>query len=288
VDEACPTAGELRADAVLRVLQGGALSDVARELAVAPALLQRWCETFLTAGVDALTRARPHDDARSLLLAVLAHELRRPLTTLQGMALLLVDPRTTPDQRARIAAAVRGQVDRVDRLTRDLGDETAMAAGTLQLRIEPTPVPTVVDRVVAGLEADTVRVGSVADVVVPLDGDRITQVLDNLVANAREHGGATVELRATVEGPWLRFEVSDDGGTPLPLAVVRRLFEPFERGGASSGSGLGLYIVRTLVVAHGGQVGADADDERTTFWVQLPLAGPANHHPNDLRSRSTR
>ena len=97
-------------------------------------------------------------------------------------------------------------------------------------------------------------------------------MLDNLLENARRHAaGSTPVIVVGREDGWAQVLVSTRGA-PIDPALARRLFEPFERGSASSdGAGLGLYVCRTLVVAHGGDVGVRADEDGNHFWVRLPL-----------------
>jgi signal transduction histidine kinase len=101
-------------------------------------------------------------------------------------------------------------------------------------------------------------------------------VLSNLVGNALTHGAreARIEVALRRDGDQALCDVSN-GGPPIPDAVAARIFEPFQQGpsdGAPRGLGLGLYIVRQIVEAHGGRVTVRCADGRTCFRVQLPCA----------------
>ncbi len=106
------------------------------------------------------------------------------------------------------------------------------------------------------------------------DADRIAQVISNLVGNALQHseGDITVTLRGDEE--FVRLETRN-GGAPIPAEVLPYVFEPGRRGNARSGGlGLGLFIVRQIVLAHGGTIEVRSNEvEGTTFTAQFPRKG---------------
>jgi signal transduction histidine kinase len=113
------------------------------------------------------------------------------------------------------------------------------------------------------------------------DGDRLAQVVTNLVGNALQHGPADTPVRVSIrdEGPKVLLEVHNEG-RPIPPGVLAELFEPYRRGpgaGASQGSlGLGLFITRQIVLGHGGTIDVRSTaPEGTTFTVCLPRDGRA-------------
>jgi signal transduction histidine kinase len=114
------------------------------------------------------------------------------------------------------------------------------------------------------------------------DADRLEQVIGNLVANATRHAppGTNVRIRALDEGDAVRVDVENDG-PPVPPESVRAIFEPFQTssggtpGSAHEGLGLGLFIVRSIVEAHGGTVEVLSAPERPViFTVRLPRTPP--------------
>ena len=111
------------------------------------------------------------------------------------------------------------------------------------------------------------------------DADRLTQVISNLVVNAIQHGqGTPVTLTAVEEGDAVTVEVHN-GGVPIPPAIMASIFEPLARGGKAGGLhsiGLGLFIARAIVSAHGGEIGLrSSTDQGTTFTARLPKGDSA-------------
>ena len=111
------------------------------------------------------------------------------------------------------------------------------------------------------------------------DADRLAQVISNLVVNAIQHGqGTPVTLTAMEEGDAVTVEVHN-GGVPIPPAMMASIFEPLARGGKAGGVhsiGLGLFIARAIVSAHGGEIGVrSSSDQGTTFTARLPKVDSA-------------
>ena len=211
-------------------------------------------------------------------LAMVGHDLRSPLTALKGQAQLMKRRRAYSEQAVD---AILAQVDRMDRLVADLADVVRLEAGRLELARAPIDL---VELAREGVEQarllsprHPIRVeapeGPVAAVV---DRHRLGQVLQNLLGNAVKYSpaGSEVAVRVSVEDGEARLSVADRG-----IGVARdqlpRLFERFYRAGvtgAPAGLGLGLYISRMLVEAHGGRIWAQsAPGEGSTFTVALPL-----------------
>jgi signal transduction histidine kinase len=112
------------------------------------------------------------------------------------------------------------------------------------------------------------------------DKERLAQVVSNLIGNAIEHGkpGGAIEVRLRSEGDGVRLEVHNQGAA-IPAELLPSIFDPFRRqqraGQKSEGLGLGLYICRELVRAHGGEIAVQSTDEAgTTFTVRLPRKRP--------------
>ena len=216
---------------------------------------------------DAEGRRRAEAESAALLTTV-AHELRSPLTGVKGFSSTLLRnwDRFTDDQKRLMLETIEADADRVTRLITELLDASRINAGRLTVHAQPLELrprleAQVERRVAAGAERDAFVV-DVPDDLGPLwaDPDRLEQVVANLVENAVRHGRGTVRLqgrRAVLgDAPAVDLIVSDDGDGIAPQHR-ELVFSRFWQGGAKSGTGLGLYLVRGLVEAHGGTVTAE-------------------------------
>ena len=213
---------------------------------------------------------------RDEFLTVAAHELRTPLTSLKLQSQSLV--RRSPDDTSRVMLR---QVDRLCRLVDQLLDVSRISAGKLLLQLERSDLQTLaVD--VAGRLADEAAASGCNLVVhgaapMPLECDpmRIEQVITNLVSNAIKYGrGKPVELELSQVDGRLRLAVRDHG-IGVQAGDQTRIFERFERAVSVreyGGLGLGLYISRQIVQAHGGTIAVSSDPGAgSTFAIELPL-----------------
>jgi len=223
-------------------------------------------------------------DLRRQLTADVAHELRTPLTLILGHAEALSEgvlPASPKNLRL-----IHEEAERLSRLVDDLRLLSRAEAGDLPLSLGPTWAGELAEKVVVKHEAAAAQseVALSLDVERPLpqiqaDPDRLTQVLDNLLDNAIRHtpraGEVHVALRA-VPG-FVRFEVRDAGSGITPEDLPR-VFERFYRSDAArsrdrGGSGLGLAIARSIVEAHGGEIGVTSSEgEGALFWFEVPEA----------------
>jgi signal transduction histidine kinase len=215
------------------------------------------------------------------LMAIVGHDLRNPLTSMKTGAALLARSPELSDHLREDAGRILSNARRMERLIGDLLDYTRLHAG-VDLPVAPVEVQLVdlTRRAVSdlGREAEErVTVEGRGDVGGVWDPDRLEQVVANLVTNALKYGPPQRPVRVVVDGggDGVTLSVSDEGGGLSPLAQ-QGLFEPFRpaRGGDGAGDGsigLGLYVVRRIAEAHGGQVAVDSAAERgTTFTVCLP------------------
>ena len=221
---------------------------------------------------------------RRAMMSDVAHELRTPLSNIQGHIEAMQDGLMEADTAT--LDTVHRQALYLNHLVDDLRLLAAAEARELPLQREPTPVKEIVDRVVASFkpsaEAASVRLEAEIDDGLPslhLDRVRMEQVVANLVDNAIRHtpSGGTVVVAATTEDDSVRVEVADTGhGIPtdaLPHVFDRlyRVDPSRERG--TGGSGLGLTIARQLVEAHGGTIWAHSEEgSGSRFGFDLPLA----------------
>ena len=232
---------------------------------------------YLSAVRDVSDRKRAERLQRDFL-AMVGHDLRGPLTTLRGNAQLL---RRRGAYREANVDAIITQADRMARLIDDLTDLVRFEAGRPELRRAPVEL---VGLVRAQAEAARVLSADHAVEVVAPDGpltgewdaDRLGQVLQNLLGNALKHApaGGRVEVRVETDGAEARVSVRDEGPGIAPEHLPH-LFERFYRADATGagGLGLGLYISRMLVEAHGGRIWAESEPGAgSTFTVALPVA----------------
>ena len=275
--------GDARAQAVLAVLAGASRSEVADRYGIHEGLLDRWVETFIQAGSRALAEGIAEPETRSeqrdRYLGLIAHELRSPLAMIQGWTDLLGAANEEPEVVLQARDGIARQTVRLRRLAEDALDATSVALGRLELETEPVWLGEAVSGIIAARSLALPDIDIAEDVRVAMDRDRFGQILDNLLENARKHAGRATGVRVGRRGMFGEVVVSSTGD-PIDRETARRMFEPFERGSTTaSGVGLGLYVCRSLMVAHGGQIGLRVDDDGNHFWLRLPLL-----HPDDEES----
>ncbi|MEE1740787.1 ATP-binding protein [Streptomyces sp. BE147] len=223
------------------------------------------------------------------LIATVAHELRSPLTSVKGFTATLLAKweRFTDDQKRLMLETVDADAGRVTRLIAELLDISRIDSGRLELRRQPVDISAAVERHVQALTAN----GQAPDRFLvrnrqPLpdlwaDPDKVDQVLGNLLENAVRHGEGTVTIEiapapapANNDETGTEVTVSDEG-PGIPEESMGRVFTRFWRGSKRGGTGLGLYIVKGIVEAHGGTItvgrgpGGGAE-----FRFILPVSAP--------------
>lgn len=213
-------------------------------------------------------------------VAMASHDLATPVTVLRARAQLM--QRRQAYDEAAIAAIIE-QTTRMERLIADLRDLVRLEAGQIELRRVAVDLRDVAresaERVRVQATAHAVRIETPRD---PLRGewdpDRLGQVLDNLLGNAVKYSqtGGDIVVRVMACGGEARIAVADRG-EGIPAEALPRLFERYyraDRGEEGSGLGIGLYISRMLVEAHGGRIWAEsAPGQGSTFTVALPFEG---------------
>jgi PAS domain S-box-containing protein len=216
--------------------------------------------------------------SRAELVSTVAHELRSPLTSVKGFTATLLNKwsRFTDDQKRVMLETVNADADRVTRLITELLDVSRIESGRMEVHRQLVDLPDrarkiIAGRVAAGDAEDRFRVevhGGLPETW--LDADKIDQILGNLVENAVRHGAGIVTVvvePARMDGeaalpPVVVPGVPDaasvsvrDQGEGISPEVAPRVFRRFWRGKRRGGTGLGLYIVKGLVEAHGGTIG---------------------------------
>jgi len=228
-------------------------------------------------------RLREADRLKDEFVALISHDLRTPLTSIMGyLELVLDDDNLTEEQRGFLNVADRN-ADRLLRLVNDLLFVARFEAGELELRPTELDLAAVVrqsveesgPRAAAGGVELTCEAGAVS--AVQADKGRMFQLVENLVSNAIKFTpeGGEVRVSVTPVNGVVRLEVADTG-IGIASGEQERLFERFFRASTASehqipGTGLGLYITRAIVEAHGGSIAVRSDPgEGTSFCVELP------------------
>jgi signal transduction histidine kinase len=219
-----------------------------------------------------------------------SHELRSPLTSVQGFAeLLMLDRESLSPKQVETVQIILDNCRHLVRLLNDLLVLARSDSGRLSIQPRPTPLAPLVEDVVRTMRAQTDGKHQILSErldpdlpLVEIEADRIRQILVNLLTNAHEYSpeGASVEVAARAVGAEVEVCVSDDG-PGIPAAQLEHVFERFTRGDAGltqrvGGTGLGLAISKSLVELHGGTIFAESEVGRgSTFRFRLPVSAVA-------------
>jgi two-component system sensor histidine kinase/response regulator len=278
------TAGTREAQRVFKGYESGAVDFIYKP--IEPHILKNKAGVFFQLYRQRLRLAQELKDRTETLRlnemfsALLAHDLRNPLSAILASAQLL--KRRSEDPHAQEASArILASGKHMGRLIEDMLDlARARLAGGIVLKREPGDIKALVERVVRECQAaspgrliETIYSGDFAG---HWDAERLAQVASNLIGNALKHGDPTGPVNVQLDGTKqdeVILSVSNRG--TIPPELVNHLFDPFRGGqrtpGRSEGLGLGLYIVFQVVTAHGGGVEVTTGrDERTVFQVALP------------------
>ncbi len=252
----------------------GALDFV--EKPIAPELLRGKVKAF-AALYEQGRQLRRHAEAlraKDRQLGVLAHDLRTPLSVIAtgGQLLARHDDASVQQTAQRVVRAA----GRMERLIEDLLQFALAAEEHFVLKPERVDLSALCHELIEDMQAVFPRVTISQDIFPGLIGEwdaaRLHQALANLLGNAVKHGTGWVMLRlASVDEGWVEVAVDNTCDVIAPERL-EQLFAPFVRGGAQrDGVGLGLYVVREIARAHGGEVLATSDARRTSFRLRLPL-----------------
>ena len=239
-----------------------------------------------------VTRERAVDRLKDELVAVVSHELRTPLSSLVGFAELLLTREYPEAQQQEFLAVMVDEGRRLTELFNEFLDLQRMESGRHRMTLEPTHIGPLLERAVnlAGEDVDRPIHTDVPESLplVCADADRVQQVVDNLLTNARKYSpaGGRVELTARVVDRSIEVAIQDHG-LGLPPSMLEHVFESFYRVDSAphraiTGTGLGLSISRRIVEAHGGQIRASSDGsgQGARFSFTLPLAEPLATAPS--------
>ena len=223
---------------------------------------------------------------RADFVSLVSHELRTPMAAVIGAARTLQQRwrELSPDHRESFLELIAGETNRLAELIGDVLDTSRIEAGTFSFRFQEVDLGQLVHDTVSTAQVGQDEVRLLADVRSPLpeirgDHDRLRQVLTNLIDNAIKYSPAEgeVEVRAYQENGRVLVDIRDQG-PGIAQADQKLIFEKFGRvtgsGATRPGTGLGLFIARSIAEAHGGALDVQsAPEQGATFTLELPLAG---------------
>ncbi len=267
-----------------------------------PGLAQPGAVQRLVVGLRGAQQRARLERSRADLVSTVAHELRSPLTSVKGFTATLLAKwtRFTDDQKRVMLETVNADADRVTRLITELLDVSRIEAGRIEIHRQLVDIPQRAERIVAGRAAagdppERFRIEVPAELPETwLDADKVDQILGNLVENAVRHGAGTVTIvvqpadnlgpravsragpQASAGAQATAVAVSvRDQGDGVPPELVPRIFRQFWRAKRRGGAGLGLYIVKGLVEAHGGSISVqNAPGGGAEFRFTMPAGLP--------------
>lgn len=225
-----------------------------------------------------IDQERQGSELREQFIAVLGHDLRNPLASLDAGTRML--QRTVEDEKGKVVLALmRSSISRMSGLIDNVLDfaRGRLGGGIAVEQADRVPLKPVMEQVIAELTmANPGRriEAALTETMVRCDEGRIGQLLSNLLANALMHGDpeAPIRVRSAIVGG--RFELSvANTGEPIPEAVIKDLFKPFVRASAKAnlqGLGLGLYIASEIAKAHKGRLLVTSTPEETCFTFHMP------------------
>ncbi len=238
-------------------------------------------ETSEAAERRARLEAERVGELQRLTLGVVGHDLRSPLQAIKMSAALLMQRGNLIQEQAARVLRISAGADRIAGIIRDLFDYTRAREGeTLQIERQPVDLSDLCSAVVL----ETRSIYPDRDIAFESSGScpgawdpaRVGQVVSNLLSNALKHGGPSCRVRVSLaaDEAGATITVFNDG-PPIPREAQAIIFEPYRRAGerdSGSGLGLGLFIVREIARAHGGDVALTTADGGTSFSVRLPYS----------------
>jgi signal transduction histidine kinase len=227
-----------------------------------------------------LSNERETAELREQFIAVLGHDLRNPLASIDAGATLLL--KTPLNEKAQnIVGLMRHSVARMSGLINNLLDfaRGRLGGGLPLFRNADAPLEPVLNQVIAELRQSapdrTIETQFALTEPVNCDRARVAQLFSNILGNALAYGAPSEPIRVQAKTERGMFELSvANAGDPIPPAAVEKLFQPFSRGAVrpnQQGLGLGLYIAAEIARAHGGTLEAESSVEETRFTFRMPV-----------------
>ncbi|MGO9256565.1 MAG: CHASE2 domain-containing protein [Bryobacteraceae bacterium] len=240
----------------------------------------------IVASLSDVTRQHELQQTKNDVVSLVSHEMRTPLTAIQGMTELLADYELDPAQRRQMHLAINDEVKRLARMITQYLDITRLESGATVLRVSPVRIEALVERLLLLLEPVAAQRGirlakRFAPNLPPLvaDADLLSRAIENLVSNAIKYSpsGTEVTIQVSAGEEALTVEVTDHG-YGIPEADLARIFEKFYRvprvqDAGTPGTGLGLALVREIAGLHGGSVSVKSEvNAGSTFTLRIPRA----------------
>lgn len=237
-----------------------------------------------------ITREREQEEQRSTFISVISHELQTPIAIIKGYASTLArtDAMLEPEALHARLVAIEEEADRLNKLVGNLLYASRIQAGGLQMEVAPLDLARLIEVVAHRLQVKSPDVSVTLDVppnlpTVMADRDRIEEVLQNLLDNAMKYSPRqrTITVACHVTGDEVIVSVSD-AGMGIPLRDQEQIFHRFQRASnrvtqTTPGAGLGLYICRAIVEAHGGHIWVESTlHQGSTFSFSLPRVEKAH------------
>jgi signal transduction histidine kinase len=235
-----------------------------------------------------IARVESSQKSQREFVANVSHELKTPLTSIQGFAQAILDETAdTPESRKQAAQIIYDEAGRMHRMALDLLDLARLEAGTADLKMSAVDLKALLQNIVDKFTPQAQKAGITLLLKTPEhlstligDGDRLAQVFTNLVDNALKFTPADGQVTVSAANAGAEMEITiTDSGIGVPQDSLPRLFDRFYQvdesraGGAGHGAGLGLAIVKEIVEAHGGRISVHSElGHGTTFVIHLPLA----------------
>lgn len=267
----------------LRRLDGAGLSV---GITYAPLFDTRGRLINIIANVRDITRFRAAEEAKTTFVSVISHELKTPVSLIKGYASTLRREDARWDEKVVRDGlqVIEEESDRLAELIENLLDATRLQSGKLALQFEPVKLDELAGHLVERFKTQTDKHSFEVSFpkkfpVIQGDSKRLTQVLSNLLNNAIKYSpnGGPIKVSSEVLPEAVSLTVSDQG-IGLPQAELELVFERFYQvdnalSRETQGAGLGLYIVRSIIEAHGGQIWAESTPGHgTTFHFTIPIS----------------
>ena len=217
------------------------------------------------------------------LVANVAHDLRTPMTTIAGFVDGMIDGTIKPDKQEYYLRIVSDEVKRLSRMASSILETSRLETGEKALNCTDFDISETVRRIIIGFEQKLSEKNIDIDIVIPdrlniyADHDAMFQVIYNLVDNALKFidVNGKLNIRMSEKNAQLYFNISNSG-VEIPKENIKYIFDRFFKGEKSrtdsrNGSGLGLYIVKTIINRHGGDVGVNSQNNITEFYFNIPV-----------------
>ncbi len=225
---------------------------------------------------------RSLEQIQTQFVATVSHELRTPLTSIKGFVDTLLQTTVSPDQQQRFLGIVKDETERLAQMVEDLLLVAGLQSGSMANTTQAVALSSIVDQVtVRWPQVCRDRVQVLIPPELPLlkaDAGHLVQIMYQLLDNGLKYSNGTVVLQAGILDNAQRIQIQiRDQGLGIPAERLPNIFHRFQpRFRAQDGTGLGLYIAKSLTEAMGGSLHLDSQEAHgTTCWLTLPTAQPS-------------